>query len=139
MPTQPAPPDRTSGADTREPRTLTAALEVLDLQQELKRLVNEPEWSGGDRNAVTLAKSSSFRLVLVALRAGARVGEDEAHGPMSVQVLRGTVTVRRSEDAAHLRPSELAAMEAGGAWSVSADEDSAVLLTIAWPEDRSLV
>jgi quercetin dioxygenase-like cupin family protein len=139
MSRQPPPPERTSGADAREPRTLIAPLDVFDIKEETEKLTAEPEWSGRDRNAVTLAKSSSFRLVLVALGRGGKVGEDEAHGTMSVQVVRGAVAVRRSEDAAQVKAGQIAALEAGGPWSVSATEDSAVLLTIAWPESRSLV
>ena len=139
MANQPRPPERTSGADAREPRTLERDGAVFDLDDELDRLTGEPEWSGGDRNAVTLSKSTSFRVVLVALREGALIGEDEAHGPISVQVIRGAVAVRRSEDSAELSAGQLATMEAGGPWSVTARDASGVLLTISWPEERSLV
>jgi len=139
MADQPRPPERTSGADARRPRALEQPVAAFDLDDELDRLTAEPEWSGRDRNALTLAKSSSFRVVLVALRGGARVGEDEAHGPMSVQVFRGAVTVRRSNEAAELSAGQLGTMEAGGPWSVTARDASAILLTISWPEERSLV
>ena len=139
MANQPRPPGRTGGSDEREPRTLEREVAVVDLEEELDRLSGEPEWSGGDRNAVTLYKSSSFRVVLVALREGARIGEDEAHGPISVQVIGGSITVRRSNDSAELSAGQLATMEAGGPWSVTARDASGVLLTISWPEERSLV
>ena len=139
MPEQPPPPERTSGTDERESRTLIAAIETFDVERELERLTGEPEWAGGDRNAVTLAKSSRFRVVLVALRAGAQVGEDEAHGPMSVQVLRGAVSVRRSSEASDLSAGQLATLDVGGPWAVVAKDESAILLTIAWPEERSLL
>jgi quercetin dioxygenase-like cupin family protein len=139
MPTQPRPPGRTTGRDAREPRTLEREVAVFDLDDQLDRLTREPEWLRGDRNAVTLAKSSSFRVVLVVLRDRARIGEDEAHGPISVQVIRGAVTVRRSDDSAELSAGQLAAMEAGGPWSITARDASAMLLTISWPEERSLV
>lgn len=139
MPEQPKAPERTSGADARKPRTLMQAVETFDLAAELQRLTGEPEWVGRDRNAVTLAKATNFRVVLVALRAGAEIGEDEAHGPISVQVIRGAAVVRRSGQEVEVAAGRLAALDAGGAWAVSAREDSAVLLTIAWPEERSLV
>jgi quercetin dioxygenase-like cupin family protein len=139
MQDQPRAPERTSGTGERESRTLMRDVEAFDVDDEIDRLTNEPEWSGGDRNAVTLAKSSSFRVVLVVLRTGARVGEDEAHGPMSVQVVRGAVTVRRSKDSVELSAGELAALDVGGPWSISARDETAILLTIAWPEERSLV
>ena len=138
MPEQPRAPEQTSGTDEREPRTLMQAVETFDLAAEVERLTSEPEWSR-DRNAVTLAKATNFRVVLVALRGGAEIGEDEAHGPISVQVLHGGAVVRRSGQDTELGSGRLAALDAGGAWAVSAREDSVVLLTLAWPEERSLV
>jgi quercetin dioxygenase-like cupin family protein len=139
MPEQPRAPETTSGADAREPRTLMQPIETFDLDGELQRLTSEPEWTGRDRNAVTLAKATNFRVVLVVLRAGAEVGEDEAHGPISVQVIRGSAAVRRAGQESELGAGRLATLDSGGAWAISAREDSAVLLTIAWPEERSLV
>jgi quercetin dioxygenase-like cupin family protein len=136
---QPRPPERTTGTGARESRTLIAPIEAFDVDDEIDRLTTEPEWSGRDRNAVTLAKSSNFRVVLVVLREGAQVGEDEAHGGISVQVLRGAVRVRRSADAAELSAGQLAALDVGGPWAITARDESAILLTIAWPEERSLV
>ncbi len=77
--------------------------------------------------------------MLICLKPGGKVGEDEAHGRMSVQVLRGAVAVRREEGSAELSAGQLAALDAGQAWSVEARDESAILLTIAWPEERSLV
>ncbi len=139
MPEQPRPPERTSGTEDREPRTLISPVEVYDLEREVERLTREPEWSDGHQNTVTLAKGSTLRIVLVAMKPGARVGEDEAHGRMSVQVLRGAVSVRRPEHGRELAAGQLAAMNAGEAWSIEAREESAILLTIAWPEERSLL
>ncbi len=139
MPEQPRPPERTSGTEDREPRTLMGPVEVYDLERELERLTREPEWSDGHQNAVTLAKGSNFRIVLVAMKPGARVGEDEAHGRMSVQVLRGAVTVERPDKGSELAAGQLAALDAGQPWSIEARDESAVLLTIAWPEERSLL
>jgi quercetin dioxygenase-like cupin family protein len=139
MPEQPRPPERTSGTEDREPRTLISPVEVYDLQRELERLTREPEWSDGHQNAVTLAKGSNFRVVLVAMKPGARVGEDEAHGRMSVQVLRGAVSVQRPDKGSELAAGQLAALDAGQPWSIEARDESAILLTIAWPEERSLL
>ena len=56
---------------------------------------------------------------------------------MSVQVLGGRVVARRDAHAVELSDGELATIEAGAAWAVEAQEDSAILLTITWPPERA--
>ncbi len=136
MADQPAP-ERTSGSEIREARSLMEAVEVFDLRREIEDLVAEPNWAD-DRNSRTLAKEENLRILLVALKAGAELGTDEAHGRMSLQVLRGQVAVSHDGQDASLCPGQLAALDVGGKWSVRAIEDSAVLLTICWPEERAV-
>lgn len=139
MERQPAPPEHTSGTETREPRPMGAELMAHGLQQELDRLTREPAWREGDRDSLTLFKGPDLRVVVTLLRSGARIGDDQAHGSMSIQVLSGSLAIARDRDALEVGTGELVAVEAGGGWSVEAREESAVLLTMAWPEERSLV
>lgn len=135
---RPAPRSETSGTDTREPRTVSAGLSIHRIQDELERLSHEPEWSEGDRDSLTLAKEPDVRLLLSVLRPGARIGDEEAHGSLAVQTLAGAVVVGRGEERVELKAGELAVLQGGATWSVEAQEQSALLLTMAWPEGRSL-
>lgn len=134
---QPDPRPETSGTDTREPRTISAALSVHRILDEVERLSAEPEWSEGDRDSLTLAKAPDVRLVLSVLRAGARIGDEEAHGSLAVQAVAGAIVVGRGEERVELRAGELAVLQEGATWWVEAQERSALLLTMAWPEERS--
>jgi quercetin dioxygenase-like cupin family protein len=136
---QPRPPAHTSGSEEREPRELRAALVVVGLAAELERLRGEAAYRDGDRNSVTLAKESDLRVLLAALRPGARIGEDDAHGRLSVLVLEGAALVSRDGEPFELLSGELAVLDAGLPWWVEAREETAVLLTMTWPEERSLV
>ena len=51
----------------------------FDLGREIQQLRQEDTWSGG-RNSKTLVKYADFRLVLMALRSGARIEEHQAKG-----------------------------------------------------------
>lgn len=135
---RPAPRSETSGTDTREARTVSAGLSVHRIQAEVERLSREPEWSEGDRDSLTLAKAPDVRLVLSVLRPGARLGDEEAHGSLAVQALAGAIVVGRGEERVELKAGELAVLQAGATWSIEAREQSALLLTMAWPEERSL-
>ncbi|HXG40720.1 MAG TPA: hypothetical protein VNJ28_07225 [Candidatus Limnocylindrales bacterium] len=110
----------------------------FDLEDRLRRVRTEPEWRAGDRNSITLAKGSSFRVLLTSLRAGASIGEDDSVGPFSVHSLEGSVLVRRAGEEG-LRPGQIATLESGAPWSVIAEVDAAVLVTGWWPLDREAV
>jgi quercetin dioxygenase-like cupin family protein len=137
--TQPRPPEHTSGSDDREPRELIAPVVVVGIASELERLRDEPAYRAGDRNAVTLAKEPDLRVVLAALRPGARIGEEMAHGRLTVEIVEGAVEVSRDGEGMELVAGELAVLDSGRAWSIEAREESAALLTMTWPEERSLL
>jgi quercetin dioxygenase-like cupin family protein len=129
--------DTTSGTGDRESRPLRDPLMRFDLAAEIDRLTSEREWNEGDRNSIVLAKDARQRVLLTVMRTGARVGDEEAEGPIAVQVLGGRVAVRRDSYEEALGDGELATIEAGGLWSVQAVEDSAILLTLAWPPEQA--
>ena len=129
--------DQTSGSDDRESRPLRDPLMKFDLRAEIERLSSERQWDEDGRNAIVLVKDARLRVLLTLIREGSRIGDNEAEGPMSVQVLGGRVVARRDAQAVELSDGELATIEAGAAWAVEAQEDSAILLTITWPPERA--
>ena len=64
------------------------------------------------------------------LRSGTRLEEHQTSGPISVQVLEGTVHLRVAESNVELGPGELLMVESGIPHSVDAVEDAAFLVTI---------
>ena len=107
----------------------------FDLPAEVHRLHAETTWSTG-QNARTLIKYDDFRVVLTALQAHIRVPEHKTEGRISVQVLSGHIQVRASGRTFSLRPGGLLALDHGVLHDVEALEESAFLLTIAWPDSR---
>jgi quercetin dioxygenase-like cupin family protein len=107
----------------------------FDLPAEIDRLHAETTWSTG-HNARTLIKCDDLRVVLSTLRAGARIPEHKAEGRVSVHVLSGHIRVRASGRTFNLRPGGLLALDGGVPHDVAALEQSAFLLTIAWPGPR---
>ena len=104
----------------------------FDLPAEIHRLHAETTWNTG-HNARTLIKYDDFRVVLIALAAKARLQDHKAEGRISVHVLSGHVQVRASGRTFSLRPGGLLALDRGVPHGVEALEESAFLLTIAWP------
>lgn len=130
---QPGDAGTTRGSDEREPRSLSAPLLRFELSVESARLRAEREYIEGDRNAYTLTKVDWFRLVLVALRAGASLDEADQQGSIALQVLDGRVTVRVGDETIDVGDREVSVVAPGYPWTVVAVDDSLLLLHLSWP------
>jgi quercetin dioxygenase-like cupin family protein len=125
--------------DVMHPRphvaTTSTTYEELDLPGELRRLQEETTWSTG-QNAKTLIKYDTLRVVLVALRAGKSLAEHRTEGRISIQVVSGHVEVKAAGRTFNLHAGGLLALDRNVSHDVRALEESAVLLTVAWPREH---
>ncbi len=115
------------------PQSMAAAYLEFDLAREIEQLHSEPDWSTG-QNAKTLVKYDDLRIVLTALRAHTRMPGHQTEGRISIQTVRGQIQVRAEGRTFDLPAGRLLALDKGLPHDVEALEDSAFLLTIAWPE-----
>ena len=104
----------------------------FDLAAEVHRLQAETTWSRG-QNARTLVKYDNLRVVLTALQARERIPEHKTEGRVSIHVVSGHIQVKASTRTFNLRHGGLLALDRGVAHEVEALEESAFVLTIAWP------
>jgi quercetin dioxygenase-like cupin family protein len=104
----------------------------FDLDSEVHRLKAETTWSTG-HNARTLVKYDDLRVVLIALQRDARLPEHQTEGRVSVHVIAGHVQVRASGRTFNLRTGGLLALDPAIRHDATAVDESAILLTIAWP------
>ena len=107
----------------------------FDLRAEVHKLHTEMTWSTG-QNARTLIKYDDFRGVLTALREDMRIPEHKTNGRISVHVLSGHIQLRASGRTFSLRPGGVLALDHRIPHEIEAVEESAFLLTIAWPGKR---
>ncbi len=107
----------------------------FDLGREIEQLHSESNWTDG-QNAKTLVKYDDFRVVLMALQARARMPAHQTAGRLAIQTLRGRIEVRAMGRTFDLAAGAMLTLDRGLAHDVEAIEDSALLLTIAWPSDR---
>ena len=105
----------------------------MDLFAELEQLQREPRWEKTGQNAKTLVKYETLRIVLMALKARVRIPDHQTEGRISIQPIRGHVLVHAEGRTFNLRTGGLLALDQGLRHDVEALEDSAFLLTIAWP------
>lgn len=122
-----------SGA-IRSPGPLGSPILTFDLNAEIKQLREENAWQGG-RNSKTLVKNQDFRIVLTVLQSNAVLHEHKAAGRISVQALSGHIQMHVQDEVFDLRAGHLLALARALPHDVMALEESAFLLTIAWPEE----
>ncbi len=116
--------------ETLEP-TAGAALH-FDLASEMEQLKHEHPWQAG-RNAKTVVKFGDFRIVLIMMRRNSRLPGHHADGRVSVHALAGHVRLQLAERTFDLAAGQILVLDRGVRHDVEALEDSAFLLTIAWP------
>jgi quercetin dioxygenase-like cupin family protein len=117
------------------PQTMAAPFLEFDLERELEQLYREPEWDSG-QNAKTLAKYSDFRIVLTALKAHMRIPRHQTAGRVSIQTVRGHVVMRAEGRTLDLPLGRLVTFDRSIAHEIEAVDESAILITIAWPSER---
>lgn len=132
--------DKFNAATPKRPegtRPLNAPLLTLDLPAACAQLKQEPTWTSNDRNALTLFKSDTLRLVLTALHAGATMKTHTAPGVISVQVLEGRLAFDTAQQSTALAAGQLLVLQAGIPHSVMALEEAVFLLSLAAGEEAS--
>lgn len=127
------PAGQTHGSPWRPMHEVARALLTYDLDREVEQRRAEEGWRQGTRNAKTLAKEPDLRIVVIVLRQGGRMEEHRAPGRLSIQTLTGRVRLRVRDQTIDLPAGQILLLDPDIAHDVEALEESAFLLTIAWP------
>lgn len=114
-------------------RPMSGPVLVFDLDQE-RAVADDPELlSRNGRNARALAKEEGLRVTVVSVAGGGVIAEHQADGPISVQVLSGSIRFRAAGAEHVLRPGSLLTLAEGVRHSVTSEEGGSFLLTVCRP------
>jgi quercetin dioxygenase-like cupin family protein len=107
-----------------------------NIGSELQKLKKAPSWQReSGRSSETLVKYGEFRIVLVRMKPGSYMSHHRAEGPISIQAIQGKIRLHLPEDRIEeLEVGDLLTLDRCLEHDVEALEESALLLTIAWPE-----
>lgn len=114
-------------------RNLGAPLLHIDLRRELDEVRRGEPYRARGHNAKTIAHYPDLRIVLIALAGGARLEKHQTIGRLSIQLLEGKVAMALDAERVELSAHQLLELAPNRAHDVEALEDSALLLTVAWP------
>lgn len=114
-----------------EPTTKGALFDVAAVDAELRR---DDAYLRDGHTARTLVREPDLRVVLVVMKAGARIAEHQANETASIHALTGHVRLQLPEKVADLPAGRLLVIERGVRHDVEAMAESAFLLTLGWKE-----
>lgn len=103
---------------------------IFHLPTEMDRFPPDPDTEARHR-AVTLVKTDTIRVVLVTMVSGGYMHEHDAPGPVTLQVLSGTMSLSVDGGEKRLSGGDLLSVEPGVRLEVTCEDDGAFLLTIA--------
>jgi quercetin dioxygenase-like cupin family protein len=124
----------TSGTARRPAHSLAGHGVTFSLSDEIQTLRGDLERTSGGRAAKTLAKAGGLRVTLVLLAGGTRLDAQAVAGAASMQVLEGRLRFQADDSERIVRRGDLIALAENLRGSISADEETAILVTVAWPE-----
>ena len=110
--------------------TIDLPASVLDLQRE--------GTLSGNRNAITLVKHRDFRLVLSVMKAGTKLARHNVQGTVLIHVLSGHIRTEIFDASLHATAGQIISLDPNMEHEVNAIKDTALLITIAWPQASSL-
>jgi quercetin dioxygenase-like cupin family protein len=116
----------------REPHPMKGMALTFDLAAEVEELKREPTWQQSGHNAKTLVKHSDVRVVLIALRKGARMQEHKTDQCVTLHALTGRLRLHLPEQTMDLPMGALMALDHTVVHDVEALEESVFLLTLGW-------
>lgn len=112
-------------------RTIDAAMVEIDLNQYIRQLKSEETWLNSQRNAITLFKTDTMRIVLIGLHPNGQLPEHQAEGIISVHVLKGHIRFQAGDEERKLVEGNIVTLHENIPHSVIAVEESVFLLTMA--------
>ena len=111
-------------------RIMDAPLVSINLGSFIKQIKAEKAWKDSDRNAITVFKTDSMRIVLIALHKDAEMKKHTADGMISVQVMEGQILFTTEDQSVELGQGEMLALHKNVSHSVLAKEETIFLLTL---------
>lgn len=102
----------------------------FDLGDETDALRDEHGWRANGHSAKTLVKHHDQRIVLIAMKQGARMKKHQASGAVSIHVLSGCLTVQVGETAIEVAAGQVLALDRALPHDVEATQDSSMVLTV---------
>jgi quercetin dioxygenase-like cupin family protein len=123
----------TTGTARRAAHHMSGRGTVFQVAVEVQSLRHDLEFTSGGRAAKTLVKTAGLRLTLVLIKQGFGLNPEATAGGASIEVIEGRLRVQADGQPWDVGAGELIALADNLREPITALEETAFLLTVAWP------
>ncbi len=123
----------TSGTARRQAHQMSGRGLVFRVAEEVASLRHDLEHTSGGRAAKTLAKTEGLRVTLILIKKDVALNPEATAGGASLEVVAGRLRVHAGGEPWDVGPGELIVLADNLREPVTALEETAFLLTVAWP------
>ena len=127
-------PHTTTGTERRPAHQLSGEGLRFRLREEIDQLRQELKSASGQRSAKTLTKAGRLRVTLVVMDADASMNPESSQGGETLEVLEGRLQVQTQGQGHELASGEVLILDDNLREPIRAMDQSAFLITVAWPE-----
>ena len=110
-------------------RIIDAPVVFIDLNKYSRQLKEEETWQKNDRNGITVFKTDRLTIVLSCLHTNASIKHISVDGLLTIQVIEGTISLDIETGLVKLQKNELVTLHPGINHTITALEDSLLLMT----------
>ena len=121
----------TSELNRQALRPTAGGMMTVKFADEIARLKSTAEWKSADRHAVSLVKDDALNVLLMVHKKGAHLHEHRTKGPITVQLLSGSIRFSSGSDQRVISAGEMVGLDRDIPHSLEALEESALILVTA--------
>jgi len=104
-------------------RPSAGGMMTVKFADEIARLKSTDEWKSADRHAVSLVKDNALNVLLMVLKKGAHLHEHRTKGPITVQLVSGSIRFTAGPDQRVIAAGEMVGLDRGIPHSLEALEE----------------
>jgi quercetin dioxygenase-like cupin family protein len=112
-------------------RSRKATMHTFDLPALIKKMKRECTWLQGELDARILLKSPHKQIVLTALHKGTEIISFQSNDSITIQIIEGKLRFHTRKESVVLENGQLLTLHEKIKYSLTTNEDTVLLLTIA--------
>ena len=114
--------------DNKSPDT---SFYTFDLPSLIEKMKHKPSWAKGGLNAMILMKTPGKQIVLTTLHEGTQIKSFQSNDSITFQVIEGKLQFHSRKESVTLEKGELMTLHENIKYSLTSNEKTVLLLTIA--------
>jgi len=124
-------PLKTKSPLSEENKSKSTSLRTFDLLSLIEKMKHEHTWEKGELNVKILLKNPQKQIVLTALHEGSKIRSFQSNDSVTFQIMEGKLNLHTRKESIDLDKGQLLTLDENMKYSLSTEEKTVFLLTIA--------